>query len=527
MPSVEILVASHGRLTFFNADDGQSGIEPWRSDGTLGGTYRLADLYPGAISSAPAEYTGFGDLVLFSAFTPLGHELAVSDGTPAGTHLLVDIRPGPANSYPFGFRVFRDEVLFQADDGSGPRMWRTDGTAAGTYPHSILPFGATFVLGAPSVVAGNKLFYWLTSSANHALWVWNGSAPPSLVVAFPVFGSPPASVLVGEFQDQLVFLSPPVAGMTRAWATDGSAAGTVQITAPASQLSQFAVVGNELWYVANFSPGGAVRATNGTLAGDRAVVSFSGSVWGLRAVGGRAFFNASGPLPGQLWTTDGTLGGTAPLGVLALGWPVAIGDRRVLFVASDAASGRELWTSDGTVAGTTRAVDLRPGPASAFGSLVTLVYAGGRLVTWADDGVVGTELFAVHFGAGTRRSGAGCSNGAVPELRATDPVLGGNLVLAGRTQWPSTPGFAAISPLATLPAFAVPGCEVHVDLGFAPILWPFTTDAAGNFSALPIAVPNAPFLDGFVFGAHALLPVPGAPLFGLALSNAVELTLGG
>jgi hypothetical protein len=178
------------------------------------------------------------------------------------------------------------------------------------------------------------------------------------------------------------------------------------------------------------------------------------------------------------------------------------------------------------LAGTTRVLDLLPGPSSAFGSLVTLVYAGGRLVTWADDGVVGTEPFALHLGAGSRTVGAGCSNGAIPELRATDPVLGGNLVLTGRTQWPSTPGVAAISPLATLPAFVVPGCAMHIDQGFAPILWPFTTDAAGAIAAAPIAIPNSPSLDGFVFGAHAVLPVAGAPLFGLALSNAVELTLG-
>jgi ELWxxDGT repeat protein len=55
-----------GRALFFAADDG-SGLEPWRSDGTASGTFRLADIEPGPAASVPAGFTRVGDYVFFAA----------------------------------------------------------------------------------------------------------------------------------------------------------------------------------------------------------------------------------------------------------------------------------------------------------------------------------------------------------------------------------------------------------------------------------------------------------------------------
>lgn len=61
---------------FFSADDGQSGIELWRSDGTAAGTSRIADLAPGSEGSYPDEFTIVGATLFFTADTlTTGREL--------------------------------------------------------------------------------------------------------------------------------------------------------------------------------------------------------------------------------------------------------------------------------------------------------------------------------------------------------------------------------------------------------------------------------------------------------------------
>jgi len=82
-----------GKHLVFSADDGASGIELWRSDGTAAGTRRIADIHPGQK----------GD-----------------DTTP------------PADSFPNNFRVLRGTLFFSANDGYGYELLSSDGTTAGT-----------------------------------------------------------------------------------------------------------------------------------------------------------------------------------------------------------------------------------------------------------------------------------------------------------------------------------------------------------------------------------------------------------
>ena len=103
------LLAALGQQVVFRASDTASGLEPWISDGTAGGTRLLLDLWPGPDSGLRSNFTGFvtdpvRNRVLFLATEgTLGDELWASDGTAAGTRLVKDIRPGPEGSRPFGF----------------------------------------------------------------------------------------------------------------------------------------------------------------------------------------------------------------------------------------------------------------------------------------------------------------------------------------------------------------------------------------------------------------------------------------
>jgi ELWxxDGT repeat protein len=90
-------------ILFFAAEDGVSGRELWRSDGTVAGTVLVKDINPGAGSSNPIAITVVGGTLLFVADDGVsGAELWKSDGTAAGTLLVRDINPGGASSSPGG-----------------------------------------------------------------------------------------------------------------------------------------------------------------------------------------------------------------------------------------------------------------------------------------------------------------------------------------------------------------------------------------------------------------------------------------
>jgi ELWxxDGT repeat protein len=129
-----------GNWVIFYADDGVTGRELWRSDGTAAGTILLKDIYPNQYSdssyngSNPSPYVSLGGYVYFyAADVDHGGELWRTDGTPEGTTLVKDIRPGPASSIPRWMQLVGGRIYFQADDGAtGVEMWTTDGTEAGT-----------------------------------------------------------------------------------------------------------------------------------------------------------------------------------------------------------------------------------------------------------------------------------------------------------------------------------------------------------------------------------------------------------
>src|SRR5262245_39703645 len=69
-------------VLYFTADDGISGRELYRSDGTDAGTWRVADIVPGSEGSAPSSLVVAGTKLFF---TTAQGGLWVSDGTAART----------------------------------------------------------------------------------------------------------------------------------------------------------------------------------------------------------------------------------------------------------------------------------------------------------------------------------------------------------------------------------------------------------------------------------------------------------
>ena len=123
-----------GSYVYFAAFDEANGMELWRSNGTEAGTTLVKNINlgnDGSGHSSPSSFTVFNNSLYFVADDGVtGQELWRTNGTI--TTPVADIN-STGSSAPYSFGAFGDWLYFAADDGlSGYELWRTNGTAAGT-----------------------------------------------------------------------------------------------------------------------------------------------------------------------------------------------------------------------------------------------------------------------------------------------------------------------------------------------------------------------------------------------------------
>lgn len=376
---------------FFRANDGSSGSELWKSDGTPAGTVLVKDIDPGCEGGQPEYLTVAGGKLYFRAYTrEHGHELWVSDGTPAGTRMVADLVSGndhnanPRSSYPQYLVDFEGSLFFTAENSSYAwQLWKSDGTEAGTVlvgggpeaPRSLTVAGETLYFSARSSSLGYEL--WKCETPSSVPEVVKDIAPGT------TDSGPEQLTAIGD----LLYFS---AGDQYAynwdnrdrelWKSDGTEAGTVQVTdiAPGSGTSDPVAMtefNGELYFRAR-SSGYNFELWKADGAGAYSQVKeinpgSNGSYpSNFTKVGDRLFFNANNGTSGnELWVTDGTSEGTTQVGDLLPGSlsssPEGLTSFNGLlyFSATDGEmnQGRELWRSDGTEAGTMMIGDLWPG----------------------------------------------------------------------------------------------------------------------------------------------------------------------
>ena len=429
-------------ILYFDANDGSTGTELWKSDGTAAGTVLVADIAPGSASSTPQDLTAIGGKLYFLADDGThGTQVFVSDGTAAGTVELTNIAFGGGGKASAGTVTITDlngTACFNAPTA----LWRSDGTVAGTV------LVKTFTGRLVSLTTVNNTLFFVASDATNinAIWSSDGTAAGTTILNVPT-GGRGASELTDVAGT--LFFSVSAAPNTELWKSDGSAAGTVLVKTLISvggrgAVSSPAVVGDTLYFsfddgtngkelwksdgtdagtmmVADIVPGatgsnptalvgvgntlffttGGLRLwkSDGTAAGTIALSAANADPFDLTNVGGTLYFEASDITNGaELWKSDGTPGGTVLVKDIAAGNNgsspasiTAIGNK-AFFSADDFIHGRELWSSDGTAAGTAMVTNIYP--ATAGSSPTQLTAAGNRLFFVANDGVHGNELWS-------------------------------------------------------------------------------------------------------------------------------------
>jgi ELWxxDGT repeat protein len=258
-------------------------------------------------------------------------QLWVTDGTAAGTIRLqpetecvcTDLRAAQLGS----------NVVFRTHNA----LWKTDGTAAGTVRITDM-YGAV-----PLTVSGNRLYF----TVNEALWSTDGTTSGTQLVS--------AQGFVNEYwplaDGRLFFSKGPEYYL---WLTNGSAAGTVQVTS--------ARVPGVSYYV----PAAPIRGVLGNTALMAGWDTTAGTeLWSVDLSSGTA---------GLLKDIDPRTNVSEPLSSEP-GRGAVLGSK--LIFAATSAQGRELWQTDGTAAGTSLLFNIAADAASgAISGTVTDALAG-------------------------------------------------------------------------------------------------------------------------------------------------------
>ena len=447
-------------LTVFAADDGTHGRELWRTDGTAAGTMLLKDILPGSASSSPHDFvntstgayfivqaglwrtdgtasgtfyitdvpgishlTSAGDRLYFTTYyssnsNDPNQQLWTSDGTATGT---MPIPTGNASASPYlignltgaGGRLF----FTAANPVAGTELWSSDGTAAGTQLLRDINAGAASSYPSSLTAIGAKLFFAADDGVSgRELWVTGISPGTTTLVRDIGLGSAGSDPTDLTNVDGVLYFHAKNADGTRVWRSDGTANGTVELptgtvipTPSGSGVSAGTDVahGTELWtrsgsasaFLADINPLSDPSAS--FIDFDAPLAVLNGRLIFSRSDGETSRFNAVAH-GRELWTSDGTAGGTSLLadinptsyvaGLLA-GGTIAYGSSnpasftryngQLYFSATDGQIGRELWRTDGTTAGTVLVSDILPG---STGSNPTNLVNAGQLYFIADDG---------------------------------------------------------------------------------------------------------------------------------------------
>jgi ELWxxDGT repeat protein len=404
-PNVSDVIAAPGLAYYWSAE----GL--WRSDGTAAGTFEVVSTAAVGLAAddLPARTAVAGGLV-YTTFS--NGELVRSDGTAAGTFVVArTFRPEASIDIlvPFAGGLL---YVSEGTDFSPSELWVTRGT-----PESTVELVSFANLGFIDEIvgAGERAFFAEVDEVGSQVlgfYVTDGTpaGTVSLSAAVPALAEPGAPGAAG---DAAFFLSRAPGASVRdvLWVTDGTAQATRAVrdfgAGPGSSgpLEQIAFRGQLLFSARTSATMAPLFLSDGTAAGTRQLSADAAFGTGFTPFGSRVFFGAR---PGDLWATDGTAAGTVRIAPApGFSAPKVLGSRLLFTAAAETsffgAADFELWKSDGTARGTGVVREIDPFQDDVGDGHVCVgessspglgVLAGGRLLFPADDGVHGREVWA-------------------------------------------------------------------------------------------------------------------------------------
>lgn len=299
-PNIDFMT-SVGDLLFFR----QNGWALWRSDGTAGGTFQIAD-YSGQFCSTSClccfpvgayldHLTGVNHQLHFTAVDDmLGIVMGLFEAGPtSATEILY-------SPVPVALEAVRGRLFFVTEGSAGTTLWKNDGSGA-----SIITRAGDGSLGATQLTAAGGLLYFMLGegTATPSLWRSNGTAAGTVQLL-----TSDAAELTA-IDGRLFFRRISSTGDDELWTSDGTATGTVLVTAIAP--GQLTDVGGALFFVASDAVAGEeLWRSDGTPAGTERVADIVPGPDGsapadLVAACGRLYFTAVTPTTGrELWALD-------------------------------------------------------------------------------------------------------------------------------------------------------------------------------------------------------------------------------
>jgi ELWxxDGT repeat protein len=235
----------------------------------------------------------------------------VVDDTPAGGHRLRDINAATGRTLSTNFSTspgtaLGDVLLFNVASDSQLWLWRSDGTADGTFP--LLPVS----LGVGAAIRGRLAFVG-TRYEGGGLWS-SDSTPDGTTMLAPLRGN----AIAVATDDALYAIDEHPDFAPELWVTDGTPAGTRAVTAlaPSASYDTLTPFAGGLAYVTRgfpalqqvwWLPAGATQPFTSA----RLPISHSSRSWWSRK--GRCISPPVARTAFQLWRTDGTVDGAAPM----------------------------------------------------------------------------------------------------------------------------------------------------------------------------------------------------------------------
>jgi ELWxxDGT repeat protein len=326
-PAVENLTNVNGRLFFDVSDFSPGGANQlWASDGSAAGTAMVAD-FGGASFAPPAEtgalpgFVSFQNDLYFVVDQGGQFQLWKSDGSAPGT-LPVTSGAVSVNTAFDGLTAFDGQLYFAAADPmNNVKLWSTDGTAAGTrVADADVPAAGVFGLTA----GGDALYFFAAPDPSaQTVSLYRSDGANTIVVTADL--SPFGKFQTAAAGDRLFFTAAAAGTFDEElWVSDGVTSRELQPAGAAafglSPLNLHAVNGDVVFTgasAAHPSFGQAVWASDGTDAGtveitpsDISYVTLFNSQTAL--AGNTLYFSALGASGPELWQTGGSAPVTQP-----------------------------------------------------------------------------------------------------------------------------------------------------------------------------------------------------------------------